>query len=56
MAKKPEPPKSTMWNLYKIASKAVFLGIIEAPDEAPAMERAAAEFNAPASRLMAIRR
>jgi hypothetical protein len=48
MARKPEPPT---WN-----SKAVWLGIIEAPDEAAAMEKAAAEFKVPANRLMAIRR
>jgi hypothetical protein len=33
MAKKPEPPqKPTTWNVYKIASKAVWLGTVEAPD------------------------
>ena len=42
MAKKPEPPKLLRWNLYKIASKAVWLGEIEAPDEQAAMEKAAA--------------
>ena len=31
MAKKPEPPKPIIWNVFKIASKAVFLGVIEAP-------------------------
>jgi hypothetical protein len=30
MAKKPEPPKPIIWNVYKITSKAFFLGIIEA--------------------------
>jgi hypothetical protein len=56
MAKKPEPPKLIRWNVYKIASKAVWLGEVEAPDEAAAMQRAAAEFKVPANRLMAIRR
>jgi hypothetical protein len=42
--KKPEPPKPIRWNVYKLASKAVWLGAIEAPDEAAAMEKAAAEF------------
>jgi hypothetical protein len=56
MAKKPEPPAPIIWNVYKIASKGVWLGVIEAPDEAAAMERAAAEFKVPANRLMAIRR
>ncbi len=45
MAKKPEPPKEppkpTSWNIYKIASKTVWLGTVEASDEATAMEKAA---------------
>jgi hypothetical protein len=56
MAKKPESSKPTTWNIYKIASKAVWLGAVEAPDGATAMEKAAAEFKVPANRLMAIRR
>jgi hypothetical protein len=56
MAKKPEPPKPTTWNIYKIASKAVWLGAVEAPDETAAVEKAAGEFKVPATRLMAIRR
>jgi hypothetical protein len=56
MAKKPEPPKPIIWNVYKIASKAVWLGAVEASDEATAMDKAAAEFKVPANRLMAIRR
>jgi hypothetical protein len=51
-----EPPKPIIWNVYKIASKAVWLGAVEATDETAAMEKAAAEFNVPANRLMAIRR
>jgi hypothetical protein len=34
MAKKPEPPKPIIWNVYKIASKGLWLGTVEAPDEA----------------------
>jgi hypothetical protein len=56
MAKKSEPPKPPVWNVYKIASKAVWLGAVGAPDEAAAMEKGAAEFKVPTSRLMAIRR
>ena len=56
MAKKREPPKPTTWNIYKIANKAVWLGTVEAPEEAIAIEKAAAEFKVPANRLMAIRR
>jgi hypothetical protein len=55
MVKKPEPPKPTTWTIYKIAAKAVRLGTVEAPDEAAAMEKAAAEFKVPAKRLMALR-
>jgi hypothetical protein len=50
MAKKPtEPPKPIVWNVYKFASKAVWLGAVEAPDEATAIERGAAEFKVPAN-------
>jgi hypothetical protein len=56
MAKKPEPPKPISWNVYKIASKAVWLGELEGPDETAANEKAAAEFKVPANRLMAVRR
>jgi hypothetical protein len=57
MAKKPEPPpKPLRWGVYKIASKAVWLGNVEAPDETAAIEKGAAEFKVPATRLMAIRR
>jgi hypothetical protein len=44
MVKKPEPLKPVTWNIYKFASKAVWLGTLEASDEATAMEKAAAEF------------
>jgi hypothetical protein len=55
MAKKPEPPKPTTCTIYMIAAKAVWLGAVEAPDEAAAIERGATEFKVPASRPMAIR-
>jgi hypothetical protein len=56
MAKKTEPTKPITWNVYKIAIKAVWHGEVEAPDEAAAMEKAAAEFKVPATRLMTLRR
>jgi hypothetical protein len=56
MAKKPELPKPTNWSIYRIAAKAVWMGEVEAPDEAAAIEKAASEFKAPAMRLMATRR
>jgi hypothetical protein len=55
MANKREPPKPTTWTIYKIAAKAVRLGTVEAADEGTAIEKAAAEFKVPATRLMAVR-
>ena len=51
-----EPPPTLVWKVYKIASKAVWLVDVEAPDEAAAMEKAAAEFKVNANRLMTLRR
>jgi hypothetical protein len=57
MAKKPErPPELTAWSVYKVAKNAAWLGIVEAPDEVTAIEKASAEFKVPASRLLAVRR
>ncbi len=56
MARKPESSKAIRWNVYKIAKNAVWLGDVEAADEATAMEKAAAEFKVSANRLMALRR
>jgi hypothetical protein len=57
MAKKLEPPpKLIRWGIYKLASKAVWLGNVEAPDQASAIEKGAAEFKVGANRLMAARR
>jgi hypothetical protein len=54
MAKKPEPPKPTTWTIYKIAATQERPGTVEAPGEATAMEKAAAEFGVSGKRLMAI--
>jgi hypothetical protein len=56
MAKKPEPPKPIIWNVYKVASKAVRLGVVERRTRPPAIEKAAAEFKVLANRLMPIQR
>jgi hypothetical protein len=56
MAKKPEPPKPTSWDVYKIAEKAVWLGTVEAPDKQSAIEKAAVEFKVDAWRLYAMGR
>jgi hypothetical protein len=52
VAEKPEPPpQRTAWGIYKIAVEALRLGIVEAPDEANAIEKAAVEFKVPADRF-----
>jgi hypothetical protein len=56
MAKKLEPSKPISWSIYKIAAKQTWLGEVEAPDEAAAIEKAAAEYKVPATKLMATRR
>ncbi len=53
MPRKPEPPKPTSWDIYKVATKAVRLGTVEAPDKSSAIEKAAQEFKAEAWRLYA---
>ena len=52
MVKKPEPTKPISWNVYRIASNAVWLDEVQAPDEATAMEKAAAAIQSPAPKLM----
>jgi hypothetical protein len=55
MAKKPEPaPELTAWSVYKIAKKAAWLGIVEAPDKQAAV--AAQEFKTEVWRLYAVAR
>jgi hypothetical protein len=45
MAKKPEPPKPTSWNVYKVAAKQTWVGEVEATDEREAIdEKAVTEF------------
>jgi hypothetical protein len=45
------------WSVYTICEQSHWTGAkVEGPDEAAAMERAAAEFKVPATKLMAIRR
>jgi hypothetical protein len=54
MPKRPEPPKPTSWNVYKIAKKAIWLGTVEAPDKQVAVEKAAQEFKTEVWRLYAV--
>jgi hypothetical protein len=56
MAKKPEPPKPTSFDVYKIAEKALWLGTVEAPDKQAAVESAAQEFKTEVWRLYAVAR
>jgi hypothetical protein len=56
MAKASQPPKPVRWTIYKIAAKQTWVGTVEAPDEATAIEKAAAEFRVPAMKLHAVAR
>jgi hypothetical protein len=57
MANNPEPPlELAAWSVYKIAKKAVWLGIVDAPNEQAAIEKAAEEFKVPATRLLVVKR
>ena len=51
-----QQPAPIRWEIFKIASKSVWLGSVEAPDEATAIEKAAEEFKTDARRLYARRR
>jgi hypothetical protein len=44
------------WSIYKIAAKQTWVSEVEAVDEAAAIEKAAAQYKVPATRLMATRR
>ena len=56
MARKPEPPPLSSWDVYKVADKTVWLGRIEAPDKHAAIEKAAIEFKTDIWRLYAAQR
>jgi hypothetical protein len=56
MAKKPEPPPLSTWDVFKIGKKSVWLGLVEAPDKQAAIEKAAKEFKTDAWRLYAVQR
>ncbi len=56
MPRKPEPPKLTNWNIYKVAATAIWLGTVEAPDKRSAIKKAAEEFKTDAWRLYAVPR
>jgi len=56
MSRKPEPPQPTTWIIFKIAAKQTWLGTVEAADEREAIEKAAKEFEVPATKLVAVSR
>lgn len=56
MAKKPEPPAPIVWDIYRAAAKLRPMGAVEAADADEAIQKAAAEFNVIASKLIAVRR
>jgi len=56
MPRKPEPPKPTSWDIYKVAAKVIWLGTVEAPDKRAAIDKAAEEFKTDAWRLYAVPR
>jgi hypothetical protein len=56
MARKPEPPKPTNWDIYRVASKGKLLGTIEADNAGEAVKKAAEEFKTDAWRLIAVQR
>jgi hypothetical protein len=44
------------WDVYKVATKAIWLGAIEAPDKQAAVEKASQEFKTEVWRLYAVAR
>jgi hypothetical protein len=58
MPKRPSPDQSTSlsWDIYRAASKAKWIGSIEAADADAAIEAAAKEFATDAGKLIAVRR
>jgi hypothetical protein len=59
MVKNPQPPPQlTAWSVFKIAhyQKAMWLGIVDAPNEEAAIEKAAGQLEVPATRPLVVRR
>jgi hypothetical protein len=58
MPKRPSPPQAPLssWDIYRAASKARWIGSVEAADADAAIEAAAQEFKTDARRLIAVRR
>jgi hypothetical protein len=56
MTRKPQLSQPVTWNVYRAATKAIWLGEVEAADERDTIEKAAKEFRQHASKLIAVRR
>jgi hypothetical protein len=56
MARKPEPPKPTSWDIYRVANKAKLLRTIEADNAGEAIKKVAEQFKTDAWRLIAMPR
>jgi membrane-bound lytic murein transglycosylase B len=58
LTRKPQPPSQepVSWDIYRAAAKGKLLGTVEAADEREAIEKAAEQFNVPATKLNAVRR
>jgi hypothetical protein len=57
MPRKPQlPSQMTGWAIYHAVNRAVWLGTVEATDEANAIEKGAQEFKQDAAKLIAVRR
>jgi hypothetical protein len=56
MARKPDPPPLSTWDVFKLANKAVWLATIEVANEHDAIAQVAKERGIPAARLIATQR
>jgi hypothetical protein len=56
MPPKLKRPPPASWNIYKVATKAIWLGTVEASDKDTAIEKGAQEFKTEAWRLYAVAR
>jgi hypothetical protein len=56
MARKSELPEPGSWAIYKVVTRAVWLGTVEAPNEVAAIEKAAQEFKTEVRWLYAVAR
>jgi 2-C-methyl-D-erythritol 4-phosphate cytidylyltransferase len=53
VVREPQTPQPMKWAIYKVAAKQIWIGEIEATDEAEAIQKAAEQFKVPATKPMA---